>query len=168
MNFIDAVSVFITSIFTTAVTDCMMLETPCIQLAVNAVFISMNLASWLDVLLNERLYSGLLNIFQHPNDYRPTSLHHPEHWLFFLFQRASPWGSLQPTASPRRFFYSQQPDSLCGQQRYRPRRTPLFLTARARRRGPQGLHEVARSSAERLRGSGRVPWQSGRWTSLNP
>ncbi len=104
MNFIDAVSVFITSIFTAAVTDSMMFKTPRSQLVINTVFISMNLTSWIDVLLNERLYSGLLDIFQHPNDYRSTSLHHPKHWRFFLFQSASSWGSLQPTASPSTFF----------------------------------------------------------------
>jgi len=83
MNFVEAVSILIPCVFTSAMADCLVLIPPLRQTTVDIVFVSKYKASRGDGRSDQWLNRLLLHVLQHSDDDFSPSLDHAEDgWLF--------------------------------------------------------------------------------------
>jgi hypothetical protein len=64
MDFMKAIAIFIASLFTDRVIDTFVIVTPLLQSVLHVVLVSLNQATYLDRLLDDRLNGFLLDIGQ--------------------------------------------------------------------------------------------------------
>lgn len=93
------VAIVVASVFALAVIHGDMLESPMGQLAVDVVFVGVQLGSWLNELADERLDRDLLNILQHPQQNLARTLNHSQNRRLLLFQGAASASTFQPSSS---------------------------------------------------------------------
>ncbi len=105
MDLMEAIPIFVTGVFALAVTHRMMVKAPILQRVIDRVFIGMNSGSRGDKRLDEGTEGGLLDVLQHPDDYRAAALNHAENGRLFLLQGAPTPCPLQPPPPPPTAFF---------------------------------------------------------------
>ena len=101
----EAIAVFVASIFARTVADGLVLIAPGRQAGVDVIFIGIDLRPFGHARLNDRLDRHLLDIGQHVKNDLPAPLDQSEDGRFLLFQSAAARRSLEPPASPRTAFF---------------------------------------------------------------
>ncbi len=88
MDFMEAISIRIAGVLALGVIDRLMSIAPVQQACVDVILIGVDQAASLDVLRDDRLDGGLLNVRQHLDHKVTVALDHPEHGWLFLRQGA--------------------------------------------------------------------------------
>ena len=96
MNFMEAIPVLVTGVFTPAMTHRMMIKAPVLQRVIDGIFIGMDARSRRNERLDQGANRGLLDILDHPDDHRATPLNHAENRWFFGRQGSPTPRPLQP------------------------------------------------------------------------
>ena len=85
MHFTKPVSIFISSVFTPAMIDMLMLVSPGMQAGINAVLIRIHTCPWNDHVFDEGLDGLVRDIGQQIDHHLTATLHHPtDGWSFLL------------------------------------------------------------------------------------
>src|SRR4028119_1354710 len=89
MDSTKPVSVIITRIFTSPMTNIFVFIAPLWQWIVDGILVGVNLSAECNSCLDERFNGYLFNIAKHPNHHFPTPLNHAKNRWLFLFERTS-------------------------------------------------------------------------------
>ncbi len=84
MNFVEAIPVLVTGVFTPAMTHGMMIKALVLQRVIEGVFIGMDPRARCNKRLDEGTNRRLLDMLHHPNRHGAAALDHPENRRLFL------------------------------------------------------------------------------------
>jgi hypothetical protein len=101
----EAVAVFVTGVFALTVTDGLVLVASGRQTGVDVILIGIELRTFSDTRLDDRLDRLLLDIGQHVENDLPAPLDQSEDGRFLLFQSAAARRSLEAPAPPSPAFF---------------------------------------------------------------
>jgi hypothetical protein len=90
MDFMKAIAIVITSIFTCRMVDRLVAVAPGFQASVNIVFVGENQTAYLNDLFQDRLDRFLLHIRQHADDHLTITLDYAQDRRFFTGQGPAP------------------------------------------------------------------------------
>ena len=99
MDCMDAIPVRIPCILALGVIDCFMCIPPRRQTCVDVLLIRVDAAAHLDILHDDRLDGGLLDVREHVDRKVAVALDQTEHGGLFLRQRASTTCTFQPATT---------------------------------------------------------------------
>ena len=88
MPCMKAITVILSSLFATAMTDTLLPVAPLLQTTIDVVCIRVHTRAWGNCGVDERCDGDLLDVCQHPHHHRSTALDHPEDRRLFGVERA--------------------------------------------------------------------------------
>ena len=114
MDLMEAVAVFIPSVFAFAMADGLVLISPCRKAGTDIILVGMDQSAFGNPFSDDGLDGLLLNIGKHPKDSLSSPLDQPQNRRLLFFERASARRAFEPSTSPfSAFFWPAAEFPLC-------------------------------------------------------
>src|SRR4051794_40767609 len=168
VDLMEAVAVFIASVFAFAVTDSLVLISPFGKTGVDIIFIGMDPGASGDQFRDDGLDGSLLNIGKHPKDRLPSPLDQPQNRRLLFLERASARRAFEPSAPPFSAFFGRRPDFPCALRRHRPRQPRPHRPERPQVPWPQAPRASLLPWLARRPRSSSIPGRSAGWRGSSP